>query len=760
MEETKIIQDFDEFEMLLSEIPNATSGSPQSVIPIRPNSNSSAKVEPISKGKISLCCGGSAKLNNSLRAPGHVGDTTSYDGSTLSRCKCDRKDSLHDENGKSQLCLERETANLPDDQSLASAFGELTFKDSIAVLPAVSFMQTPHSVNGTNIASGLNSVEMSFPQLNTIANSTYSPYHDLERQSSLRGRNEERQFDQKFLMLNNNETNMRYSESLACNFQDHSQRFPIHPVNSEMRCFEILPGVSNRQFELPASNVQHRLYFPKQQYVYVQQFQNQGSNVQQMHNQMGQGMQASYWNNPVVNRGSNQLAATLMNSDTCRYNPHNFCGLGESYTIRRGEKINYPPSLTCSARGFSENQSINTVDEKNFPAKILMRSNGANSLRTIRSGSLITSQSQHHVLNNAGVYTNGNTHLPLTMRPNSTQLNGQKLQFLPCVNFESVDEIAGRIYSFAKDQNGCRSLQKVFTEGTPEDVEKVFNEIICRIVDLMTDPFANYLVQKLLEVCTQSQMMRIVQEITKVSGDLVLISCNTHGTRSLQKLIETIKSEEQISMVVSALRPDILSLMMDANGSHVAQCCLQYLLPEYIAFIFDAAITYCFDLAKDRYGCCVLQKCIFHSSGEKRRQLISAVISNALCLSQDQYGNYVVQIILDQEIPWATDAILDQLQGRFGDLSMQKYSSNVVEKCLKLARDIGRAKIIRELMNSYDLPQIMLDQYGNYVIQSALRECKGALHAAFVEVIKPHAAVLRTSPFGRRVLSCPSLKNK
>lgn len=86
--------------------------------------------------------------------------------------------------------------------------------------------------------------------------------------------------------------------------------------------------------------------------------------------------------------------------------------------------------------------------------------------------------------------------------------------------------------------------------------------------------------------------------------------------------------------------------------------------------------------------------------------------------------NYVVQIILDQEIPWATDAILDQLQGRFGDLSMQKYSSNVVEKCLKLARDIGRAKIIRELMNSYDLPQIMLDQYGNYVIQSALRECK------------------------------------
>lgn len=55
---------------------------------------------------------------------------------------------------------------------------------------------------------------------------------------------------------------------------------------------------------------------------------------------------------------------------------------------------------------------------------------------------------------------------------------------------------------------------------------------------------------------------------------------------------------------------------------------------------------------------------------------------------------------------------------------MQKCSSNVVEKCLKEAREPKRAKIIHELINDPKLQNILLDQYGNYVIQTAFRECE------------------------------------
>ncbi|PRQ43450.1 hypothetical protein RchiOBHm_Chr3g0468621 [Rosa chinensis] len=51
------------------------------------------------------------------------------------------------------------------------------------------------------------------------------------------------------------------------------------------------------------------------------------------------------------------------------------------------------------------------------------------------------------------------------------------------------------------------------------------------------------------------------------------------------------------------------------------------------------------------------------------------------------------------------------------------------------------------------LDQIMQDPYGNYVIQAALSQSKGTLHSKLVEAIKPHMPVLRTSPYGKKILS-------
>jgi Pumilio-family RNA binding repeat len=47
-------------------------------------------------------------------------------------------------------------------------------------------------------------------------------------------------------------------------------------------------------------------------------------------------------------------------------------------------------------------------------------------------------------------------------------------------------------------------------------------------------------------------------------------------------VIDTIKrSPHLISMVISSLNHGVLDLMMDANGSHVTQRCLQHMDPEY-----------------------------------------------------------------------------------------------------------------------------------------------------------------------------------
>ena len=46
-------------------------------------------------------------------------------------------------------------------------------------------------------------------------------------------------------------------------------------------------------------------------------------------------------------------------------------------------------------------------------------------------------------------------------------------------------------------------------------------------------------------------------------------------TRAVQKLIESLRTREEIQLVVAALRPGFLELIKDPNGNHVVQKCLQ-----------------------------------------------------------------------------------------------------------------------------------------------------------------------------------------
>ncbi|KAK4791556.1 hypothetical protein SAY86_031969 [Trapa natans] len=397
-----------------------------------------------------------------------------------------------------------------------------------------------------------------------------------------------------------------------------------------------------------------------------------------------------------------------------------------------------PQNLVLSSPDIRAGHALDTIYPERFSKKNIMRPNDFGSLRPVKFDHV------NHMINHNGKLAS-NDQLSNCLC-DSNKLNCLKedgLNYFKSFDLSllrskyncSTNDASIRTYLMAKDQQGCRLLQRKISEGGRKDVEKVFVEIIDHIVELMTDPFGNYLVQKLLEVCNEDQQTRILQVITRNTADLTRISCDMHGTRVVQKVIETLKTPEQISIVVNSLKPCIIILMKNSNGTHVAQRCLQHLLPEYGLFLFDVAAEYCVELATDRHGCCVLQKCLNYSFGNQRRRLIHEITSNALVLSQDPFGNYVVQFIFELDVPHATNEILDQLEGNFADLSMQKYSSNVVEKCLEYAGVERRTSIIRELIGDPRLDQIMQDPFGNYVIQAVLN-CSEVSQLSFTHYSK------------------------
>ncbi|KAI9023256.1 armadillo-type protein [Hyaloraphidium curvatum] len=315
------------------------------------------------------------------------------------------------------------------------------------------------------------------------------------------------------------------------------------------------------------------------------------------------------------------------------------------------------------------------------------------------------------------------------------------------VNAE-VSTFVGEIHNLCKDQFGCRFLQRKLEEGAGNDRELIFTEVYDHFNDLMTDPFGNYLCQKMIEVATDAQKSTIVD---KVGPELVNISLNMHGTRAVQKLIENLTLPAHIRVAVNYMSQSVVTLIKDLNGNHVIQKCLKTLLHEDNEFIFRAVTDHCLEVACHKHGCCVLQRCLDDSSEVQKELLVREITYHALQLVKDQFGNYVVQYVLDLGDPTFVLPMLRQFVNFVPELSMQKHSSNAIEKSIKIADPEMRSTFIGELLAPERFELLVRDQYANFVIQTALEYADPFQRRKLIELITPLLQAMRSTPFGRHL---------
>ena len=82
----------------------------------------------------------------------------------------------------------------------------------------------------------------------------------------------------------------------------------------------------------------------------------------------------------------------------------------------------------------------------------------------------------------------------------------------------------------------------------------------------------------------------------------------------------------------------------------------------------------------------------------------------------DEYGNFIIQQILKLKNNNFTNYIFDYTCNNLSILSKQKYSSNVVDKCILYEDDNYRDIVIDKMISSKLINDLISDQYGNYGI--------------------------------------------
>ncbi|MBA0565956.1 hypothetical protein Golob_010811 [Gossypium lobatum] len=273
------------------------------------------------------------------------------------------------------------------------------------------------------------------------------------------------------------------------------------------------------------------------------------------------------------------------------------------------------------------------------------------------------------------------------------------------LNCLSLGDLRGRLVALAKDQYGCKFLQKSVEKASKEEIDMVFMEVIDHVCELMSNSFANFVVQKVVDVCSEEQKNQILLMVIKNRFRLVEICLNLHGARAVQKLLEKLTTQQQISLFMSALSPGAVALSKDLNGHRVIQYCLKNFSDE----------------------------------------------DNKVALILDY--NYVVQHILELKETQTTESLLRQLQGNYASLSCNRYGSNVVERCLLESEEPLTTRIIVELLRSPIVSTLLLDPFGNYVIQSALSVSKGFVFDALLNLVQDHYPIMRSHSYGKWVLA-------
>ena len=142
---------------------------------------------------------------------------------------------------------------------------------------------------------------------------------------------------------------------------------------------------------------------------------------------------------------------------------------------------------------------------------------------------------------------------------------------------------------------------------------------------------------------------------------------------------------------------------------------------DFIYFNLKMILEHVNEYVNNQYGNYLIQHIIERTNGlnhaassSTNSSHTSSTSAQALAMQteQDEAVRPQLQVI--------NDAIFRSLRGSFARLSRQKFSSNVVEKCLKIPDPNIRAAIVAELIEPDSIASLLQCSYGNYVLQNVL----------------------------------------
>lgn len=275
------------------------------------------------------------------------------------------------------------------------------------------------------------------------------------------------------------------------------------------------------------------------------------------------------------------------------------------------------------------------------------------------------------------------------------------------------------LYSYIITQKGSREIQSILKKVTESEVDSLIAKLSSHFSDIMIDKYGNYFSQRLIQICSPNQRVALLKSIQPRFTEICI---NSFGTHPLQSLIEIVNMPKEREILLQCIEGHELELALDSKGTHVIQKFISCSSEDERGNVDKNIIKELPKMINDSFGVCVLIKLIKQTSDESIKETIANYISsnNALSFIQNPYANYVVQSLFNQNDIHLCGDIINTIVDHFFSLSMQKFSSNVVENCIRYSDEGVVKKIYNDIINTGKLGSMLNNTYGNFVIEKLI----------------------------------------
>ena len=298
--------------------------------------------------------------------------------------------------------------------------------------------------------------------------------------------------------------------------------------------------------------------------------------------------------------------------------------------------------------------------------------------------------------------------------------------------FEMPDQ---NLYNYIITQKGSRDVQNIIKKVNENEVEILISKIKNYFSEITLDKYGNYFSRKLIQICIPSQRIKLLESM---KNRFVEIANSSYGTHPLQNLIEIINMAEEKKIVLNYILNNESILALDSKGTHVLQKFISCTKDEERYELNQNLINLIDRLIINPFGVCVLIKLVKHTQDRSIPKKIANYITNGDPLSfiQHPYANYAVQILLSNTDLSDCDVIIETIIENYLSLSMQKYSSNVVENCIKFGKESTIKIIFKSIIEQEKLESLLNNNYGNFVLEKLIARLNKEEKMIFIKKIE------------------------